>query len=1324
MNPSDIEDIYELSPLQQGLLFHSLYDGDADVYVNQRSFLIDGPLDPDALADAWKQAVGAHPALRTSFHWDGLDKPLQVVHRDVPVAISRHDWSGAGEERSQDQFVRLLADDLAAGFDPAVPPLQRLHLAKIGEHRYAFVWSHHLLLLDGWSVPIFINDVVRRYIHLTAGGPLPAPAPPYRDYIAWLQRQSLDAAREFWVSALAGHADTSPIAPLLSADPQRTEAGPLDERVVELTPAQEADLRSAAAHHGVTFNTLLHAAWALVLQRYSGAADVTFGCTSSARPAELPAVDRMVGLFTSTLPVRLTVPDDSDLGPWLREVQARYAAVRRYEYTPLAQIRKWVAAPGAQPLFHSLVIFDNFPLSIEFGGLEQRLSVRAVDAVEKTSEPLVLIVTPEPRFSLRLRYHRDRFTASSPGEILECFRAALTALATSERIAEVARALASATVSEESTATDGRGASVSFADCVRTLPELVERQARATPDAPAVLSDEGTVSYRELLAGARRVAAALATADSTPGRVIGVCAERSPDMVAAVLGVLLAGAAYLPLDPSLPTARLAFIVGDAGADVVLAPRAFAGLAREAGARQVLTLEDLPPAPEEFIPPVPREADAAYVTYTSGSTGQPKGALITHQAIVNRLLWMQDTFALTPSDRVLHKTPFGFDVSVWELFWPLMTGAAMVLAQPGGQQDAEYLTQVMARHAVTIAHFVPSMLALFLDELGISRLTPLRRIMCSGEQLPHPLAARFRALLPKVELHNLYGPTEAAVDVTWWDCSRPAPSGVVPIGHPIANTQAYVLDRRLMQAPGNVPGELYLGGVQLALGYLHRPALTATRFVAHPLAGPGGRLYRTGDRVRRLPDGSLEFLGRLDSQVKIRGNRVELGEIEQVLGQHPSVREAAVIVEDQGHGPQLVAYLTGTGADPQALREYLQHELPRYMLPDKFTILAAMPVNHNGKLDRAALPGLSIDSAPPAPAQLAAPATPREESVIEVFCDVLGVAEIDVTGSFFDLGGNSYDAVRAIRRIEGATVGLLGAYPSVRELAAALDEPGGTERSLVRMTGPGLAAHTLVCVPFGGGSAITYQPLARALSPGLALLAVSVPGHELGGESGLRPLEDVAAECAKEILKLPDGPVSVYGHCAGVAMAVELVRRLEAAGRPVERLFVAGSYPFYEMGRIGRVPQRALAALIRRGILRVSASTVGMTVGKRSAATDQAEMRYLRSVGGFSGTVDDDELVFMMRAFRHDVSEGSRYFSEHWPRRDGHEPLAAPITFIAGTDDPLTPHWDRRYRAWKRFGMGVELLTVPDGQHYFHQHQPEAVSEILAARCLAPLPEVN
>jgi amino acid adenylation domain-containing protein len=1309
MSVGDIEDIYELSPLQQGLLYDSLYDDSAEVHLNQRSYIIEGPLDTELLLHAWQQTVAVHTSLRTSFHWEGLDKPLQVVHRDVPVIINRHDWSAAGDEHLE-RFNQLLAEDLANGFDPAVPPLQRLHLIQMGDRRHGIIWTHHLLIMDGWSAPIFVNQVMQRYLSLTAGRPAPPPAPPYRDYIAWLQRQDLNAARDFWVSSLPGRADATPLAPMLPADPQRT-AGPLGERVVNLPGDVEAGLRAVAASHRVTLNTMLHAAWALVLQRYTGEAEVTFGCTSSARPPELPDVDQMVGLFTNTLPFRIRVPDDGDLGAWLRDIQARYTEVRRYEYSPLAEIKRWIGASGPQPLFHSLVIFDNYPLSIEVGDLARRLSMQPVNAVEKTSVPLLLIATPEPRFTLRVRFHSNRFTTGSAEEILECFQATLAALAKAERIAPVAAALRPRT--------GGQGDIVRYRDADRTLPELIERQSQATPDAPAVLADDGTLSYRELLGRARRAAAALSAAGAGPGHVVGVCAERSPDMVTGLLGAMLAGAAYLPLDPSVPAARLAVMVSDAGAGIVLAQRATAGIAHEAGARHVLTLDDLPAVPGGYARPAVSGGHAAYVMFTSGSTGRPKGVVITHQAIMNRLLWMQETFPLTPEDRVMQKTPFGFDVSLWEFFWPLTTGAAMALARPGGHQDAEYLAQTIMRRAVTTAHFVPSMLQLFLDEPAAASLPALRRVVCSGEQLPYPLVERFQALLPQAGLHNLYGPTEAAVDVTWWDCSRPGPPGVIPIGHPIANTQAYVLDRRLMEAPCNVPGELYLGGVQLARGYINRPGLTAATFVAHPLAGPGAgsRLYRTGDKVRRLPDGSLEFLGRLDHQVKVNGYRIELSEIEQVLVRHPSVREAIVVVRERAGSRQLAAYVTGAGneePDPQALRAYLQVHLPRYMVPATFMILSAMPLTHNGKLDRAALPDpLTSRAGNPR----AVPGTPLEELIATVYCEVLGLTEVDVIASFFELGGNSFDAVRAVRRVEGATVGLLAAHPSVRELAAVLDQSEGAERRVLWLTEPGPAAHTLVCVPFGGGSAITYQQMARALSSDLALLAVSLPGHELGGETELRPLDEVAQECAASVIKLTDGPISVYGHCAGVAMAVELVRRLEAANRPVERLFLAAAYPFYEPGPVSRTFQRVLAALVKLEILDVSAISVGTTRNDRPRA-DQAEMRYLRSIGGFDARLDDKELAFVMRAFRHDVKTGSRYFSERWSRDGGTAPLAAPITFIAGTEDPLTPRYPRRYRAWERFGAGVELLTVPGG-HYFHQQLPKTVTEILESRCAGP-----
>ena len=1282
----DIEDVYELTPLQQGILLHSMYGGDADTYIAQNSYQIDGALDVAALLEAWRRTTIAHHSLRTSFHWGRLDKPLQVVHRDPAVQVHQHDWSDLDQQEQEVWFDRLLTEDRQAGFfSLSHPPLQRLHLIRLGEEQYRLIWTHHMLLLDGWSELIVMNDVVARYRQLTTNGPVPPAATPYRDYIAWLQRQDLDAAKEFWSATLGGGSSASPLGPLLPLE-QGRKAGPVTEQVAPLPLSLVASLRAVAARHQVTFSTLVQAAWALLLQRYTGEAEVTFGCASSGRPAELAGVDQMVGSFINSLPVRVAVPDDGDLGEWLRDIQGRLSAVRRYEYSPLAQVKTWIGASGPEPLFDSLIVQNNYPSEIELGEAGHRLTIRLINAFEKTSEPLTLKVYAEPRPAVRIIFHRERFEPSAAEAIMADFQAALQGLCEAGRVAEAARAL-------QSTGKDDAGGAVDFPDAGCTLAELVERQATATPDALALLAGQERTTFGDLFRRALAVAGALEAAGTGPGQVVGVCTERSPEMVAGILGVLLAGAAYLPLEPSLPKSRLLFMVQNADARVVLTQRACSETAEACAPGRVLILEDLRDAAPGRPVAGPRPEDAAYVIYTSGSTGQPKGVVVTHRAIVNRLLWMQETFHLTRADRVLQKTPFGFDVSVWELFLPLITGAGLVLARPGGHQDAEYLARTIGESEVTIAHFVPSMLQLFLEEPAAPRLPRLRRVLCSGEQLSYPLATRFKELMPETELHNLYGPTEAAVDVTWWDCRRPAPPGLVPIGHPIANTQAYVLDRRLAEAPPGVPGELYLGGVQLARGYVSRPGQTAATFIAHPLAGPGGRLYRTGDRARRLSDGSLEFLGRLDHQVKIRGYRIELGEIEQSLLAYPAVREATVGVVDGAVGPRLAAYVTGAQeSEVEDLREHLRARLPRYMIPATIMVLPSLPLTRNGKLDRAALPR-PVSASTSDPGQVV-PATPTEERVAAAFREILGLEEeFDLTDSFFDLGGDSFAAVRTVRRIEGATVAMLAVHQSVRELAAEIDKPSRLGGLLVPLNSVSEASHTLVCVPFGGGSAITFRPLADSVGDDVALLAVSIPGHELGHEleeyPDLVPMQEVAQACVDEILAGTDGPVAVYGHCVGTAMAVEIARRLELAGRPVERLFIGAAFPFYEPRLIE-----------------------GMFLRRATAAADEAEIRYMKSLGGFSGTMGDEEMAFVMRAFRHDLDEGRRYFAEQWPRRRAVQPLATEITFVAGTADPETTHYQRRYRIWDRFSPSVELAEVPGGGHYFMQHQPDDLGRII------------
>lgn len=777
MATTNIEDVYELSPLQQGMLWHSLHDGAADMYLSQQTYTVDGPFDLDILVIAWERMVAGHPALRSSFHWDSLDKPLQVVHRDLELPVFRHDWTDWDEDRQEKELERFRAEDRAVGFDLAVAPLQRLHLIRRGEQRHSLVWTYHHLLLDGWSIPVFMNELMAHYRSMALGTPAPPPAPPFRSYIAWLQKQDLEGAREFWTRTLAD-LPPSPLLGLAPADPRRG-TGEVERPTVPLPSDLARGLRETAARHQVTLSTVVQACWAIVLQHLTGRDEITFGCVSSGRPPELPQVERIVGYFANTLPLTVTVPAQGELGPWLQSIQSAYTERRRYEFTPLGDIRKW-SGVTSRPLFDALLVMETYSLSVdsESGG---ELSFRTHALFDKIDVPLTLTIAPDPVNKLELLLHRERFAPGYSGKVLDCLHAVLAAAASARDIADIVAA------------------------------------AGPIPDAP-------------------------------------------------------------PIDA-------------------------------------------------------------------------------------------------------------------------------------------------------------------------------------------------------------------------------------------------------------------------------------------PAAAP--------------------------------------------------IREHA---------------------DPEG---------------------------------------------------------PLEQSIAAVFEDILGVTGIDATASFFDLGGNSFDAVRAVRRIEGSGIGMLGAHPSVRALAEALSADGGKAEPLRRLTSGETAEHTLICIPYGGGSALSYQPLARALPSSVALLAVSIAGHEPGEDPALLPLQDMARQCVENILATVEGPVSVYGHSAGVALAVEVARGLEAAGRTVHRLYVGASYPFYDGGKIGRLLLRKL----------------------ESVDAVARELRDLRAEGGFEGELGAEESELVARAAHHDIAVGREYFTRYWGKNP-FAPLAAPITMIVGGEDSGTPDYERRHTEWAKFGSSVDIEVLPSAGHYFHQQQPENLVQIL------------
>jgi surfactin family lipopeptide synthetase C len=896
MNMENVEDIYPLSPLQQGLLFHTLNAPDSGVYFQQYSCLLRGALDKAAFQEAWQYTLSQHPILRSAFLWEGLDEPLQVVRNQATPDWQERDWQTLAATDQQEQLTVYLKKDRRRGFEVAQAPLMRFALMRLEPELHRLVWSYHHLLSDGWSTLLIVKQVRATYESLRNRAQLQSStARPYRDYISWLQQQDREEAAGFWRKRLAGFDAPTPLG-LDRASAAYGRQNEYGQETIELPAAKTQILADFARTQRLTLNTLVQGAWAWVLSRCSGETDLVFGTTVSGRPVDLAGVEDMVGPFINTLPVRVQVDPQDQLVPWLEALQKQLVEMRQYEYSPLVDIQGFGDVPRGQPLFESIVVFENYPNNPNAKAADGQLELEQITYLEQSNYPLAILAVPGETLRLIAIFNGERFAADAIMRLLSHMATVLEQMAAdpAQRLEQVPLLSAAQRhqilIEWNQTQTEP--------PAVSCWHQLFEDQARRSPDALAVACGRQELSYRQLNRRANRLAHRLRRLGVGPEVPVGLCAERSVDALVGVLGVLKSGGAYVPLDPSYPQERLDLVLDDAPIAVLVAQEKLEERVTAYSGPVVLLEEDLDETDKN--PPCLTEPDhLAYAIYTSGSTGRPRAVAVTHANLLAST-WARTQYYPRPVRRFLLLSNFGFDSSVAGIFWTLCQGGALYIPDQKLYADVSHLANLIQGQRISHLLCVPSLYQYLLTQAPTD-LAGLETAIVAGEPCPPALVEAHYKALPDTALFNEYGPTEATVWSTVFACTAKDNQAAVPIGRPVANTRVYVLGLDMEPVPVGVPGQLYIGGAGVARGYLNQPQLTRERFVADPFAADPlaagqdktARLYRTGDWVRYRTDGNLEFIGRRDGQVKIRGHRVELGEIETALATHEAVGNVVV-----------------------------------------------------------------------------------------------------------------------------------------------------------------------------------------------------------------------------------------------------------------------------------------------------------------------------------------------------------------------------------------------------------------------------------------------
>ncbi len=1173
--PHDVEDSYPLSPIQQGMVFHSIYDRHSGVEIEQMIYTLHEKINVHEFMLAWQRVIDRHPILRTGFRWEGLQEPVQEVNRSASPVWGEQDWRSLAKDEQQARLTAYLADDRKRGFDLSDKTLNRFALFRVGECDYQFIWTFHHAIIDGRSFVIVLKEVFAYYEAFSNRRILKLDQPrAYRDYIEWQRGRDASRAENFWRDELKGFRSPTPLVVTRNDQTSVADEAAYTEQEVKLSPSLTSALKSLAKEHQVTLNNMVQGAWALLLGRYCGETDVVFGATRACRRSSIAGAETIVGPLINTLPMRISIAEDMQLIAWLKQIRAKHIALREYEHDPLMKIQEWSEITNGRSLFDSLLVFENYELDTFLRAQGESWQRREFKLLEQTNYPLALSAWAGPELLLRLAYDKRNFDDDAIKRMLGHVKTLLEGMA--QNPYQSLASLPMLTDAEQRQLLfDWAGADREYSPCA-CIHQLFEAQVKRTPKATAVMFEGEKLSYLELNAKANQLAHHLRASGVGRESIVGICMERSLEMIVGIMAVLKAGGAYVPLDPAYPKQRLAVMLSDAKPAVLLTQQR--GLDRLPAHRaRVICIdsdwEQIAERSEDNPDAQATPENLAYVIYTSGSTGTPKGVMIEHRSLVNFSESAATDYDIKPADRVLQFASINFDASAEEIYPCLTRGATLVLRNDSVLASISSFLEKCREWGITILDLPTAYwhgLVERLDDGGVVLPEGLRLVIIGGERaMPERLSGWAKHVASSVRLVNTYGPTEATIVATSTDLTHfKRKSREVPIGRAINNARTYILDHRLRPVPVGVPGQLHISGAGIARGYLNRPDITSQKFIANPFDKDGhNRLYKSGDLARYLSDGNIEFCGRVDGQVKIHGYRIELGDIESAAAGCPAIRGLVVLArEDTPGDKRLVGYIVPASdyasmnqADlAQEVRDFLRSKLPAQMLPSVFVALDEFPINRNGKIDRASLPAPDQERTDMSGAYVK-PRDPLEYQLVQIWEELFDIRPIGIRDNFFDLGGHSLLSVRMMDRIEqvigkklplatlfsGATIENLArvllkqASESVRSPLVEV-QAGGAKKPFFYLHGD-----------FNGGGLYCLS-LARHLGSDQPFYALQP--HGLDDQSIPETIEAMAEYHLKTLRNFqPEGPYLLGGHCNGGLIAFEMARRLEAAGAKVELL---------------------------------------------------------------------------------------------------------------------------------------------------------------------------